>query len=101
MTLTPEHKKKLDAIAKKIKTTIIADARVSIGGFADAKEIDPNGTSEARARATYDYLVAAGAPKEKIIIAGFYGASWAWYPPTARNNRRVQVRLHQVHNNTP
>ncbi|WP_417546788.1 OmpA family protein [Marinobacter sp.] len=96
VVLTDAHKKKLDAVALNLKETKIPRVRVSIGGFADATEMDPSGTSEARARAVYDYLVVAGVPKEKIIIAGFFGAAWAWYPPTESRNRRAQVRVHLI-----
>jgi outer membrane protein OmpA-like peptidoglycan-associated protein len=93
--LTDDHKKKLDPIVAEIKKRNDPTILVSIDGFADATEKDPNVTSEARARAVESYLVAQGVPKANIMD-GFYGAAWARYPPSATEsrNRRVQVRVH-------
>jgi outer membrane protein OmpA-like peptidoglycan-associated protein len=94
--LTDVHKKQLDPIVAKIKKANDPTMLVSIEGFADATEKDPNATSEARARAVESYLLAQGVPIANIVMAGFFGAAWARYPPSAMEsrNRRVQVRVH-------
>ena len=93
--LTDVHKKMLDPIVAKIKKGNDPTMLVSIEGFADATEKDPNATSEARARAVESYLLAQGVPKANIVMAGFFGAAWARYRPSAieSRNRRVQVRV--------
>jgi outer membrane protein OmpA-like peptidoglycan-associated protein len=94
--LTADDKKKLDPIVAKIKESNDPSILVSIEGFADATEKDPNAISEARARVVESYLVAQGVPRANIVMAGFFGAAWARYPPspTESRNRRVQVRVH-------
>jgi hypothetical protein len=94
--LTNYHKKKLDPIAAKLKKANDPTMLVSIEGFADATEQDPNAASEARARAVESHLLAQGVPKANIVMAGFFGAAWARYRPstTESRNRRVQVRVH-------
>jgi outer membrane protein OmpA-like peptidoglycan-associated protein len=101
--LTADHKNKLDPIVAKIRNKNDRSVFVSVGGFADATETDPNGTSEARARAVESYLITNGVPKANVIIAGFFGAAWAIYPPSATEtrNRRVQVRVHYGHEPSP
>jgi outer membrane protein OmpA-like peptidoglycan-associated protein len=94
--LTADQKKQLDPIVEKIGKMKDPTVFVSVGGFADGSETDPNGTSEARARAVESYLVTKGVPKANVKIAGFFGSAWARYPPSATEtrNRRVQVRVH-------
>lgn len=94
-TLTADQKKSLDPIAVKVKGANDTSLYVTVGGFADATEKDPNGISEARARAAGSHLVAQGVPKDAIRM-DFFGAGWARFPPSAKEerNRRVQVRVH-------
>jgi hypothetical protein len=91
--LTADQQKKLDPIVAKVMGDPTLE--VEVGGFADATEKDPSSTSEARARAVESYLVAKGVPKGNVVMAGFFGAAWARYPPspTESRNRRVQVRV--------
>jgi outer membrane protein OmpA-like peptidoglycan-associated protein len=95
-TLTADQKKSLDPITAKVKERNDPTIYVSLGGFADATEKDPSGISEARAKAVESYLIAQGVPKASIVMAGFFGASWARFPqsPKEDRNRRVQVRVH-------
>lgn len=95
-TLTADQKKSLDPIAAKVKQENDPSTYVSLGGFADATEKDPSGISEARAKAVESYLVAQGVPKASIVMAGFFGAAWARFPPSPKEdrNRRVQVRVY-------
>jgi hypothetical protein len=97
--LSADQMIKLDSIVAQVKLSPTLE--VEVGGFADATEQDPIGTSEARARAVERYLVAHGVPQGKIVMAGFFGAGWARFPPssTESRNRRVQVRLR--HTPTP
>jgi hypothetical protein len=94
-TLTPDHKKALDPIAAKVKERNDPTIYVSLGGFADATEKDPGGVSEARAKAAESYLLGQGVPKASIVMDGFFGAAWARFPPSPKEdrNRRVQVRV--------
>jgi outer membrane protein OmpA-like peptidoglycan-associated protein len=95
-TLTVDQKKALDPIAAKVKERNDSTIYVSVGGFADSTEKDPNAISEARARAVERYLIAQGVPAASITFAGFFGSAWARFPPGAKEerNRRVQVRVH-------
>jgi outer membrane protein OmpA-like peptidoglycan-associated protein len=95
-TLTADQQKSLDPIAAKVKERKDPTIYVSLGGFADATEKDPSGISEARAKAVESYLVAQGVPQASIKMAGFFGAAWARFPPSPKEdrNRRVQVRVH-------
>ena len=95
-TLTADQKKSLDPIAAKVKERKDPTIYVSLGGFADATEKDPSGISEARAKAVESYLVAQGVPQASMVMAGFFGAAWARFPPNPKEdrNRRVQVRVH-------
>jgi hypothetical protein len=94
-TLTADQKKSLDPIAAKVKERKDPTIYVSLGGFADATEKDPSGISEARAKAVESYLVAQGVPEASIRM-DFFGAAWARFPPSPKEdrNRRVQVRVH-------
>jgi outer membrane protein OmpA-like peptidoglycan-associated protein len=91
-TLTADQERQLGPIVARVKQD--SKLKVEVGGFADATEIDPSGTSEQRAQAVASYLIGNGVPKVNLRVAGF-GASWARYPPSAREgrNRRVQIRL--------
>jgi outer membrane protein OmpA-like peptidoglycan-associated protein len=93
-TLTADQKKALDPIAAKFKEQ--KDLYVSLGGFADTTEKDPNSISEMRAKAVESYLLTQGVPKTSIVMDGFFGAAWARFPPGPKEdrNRRVQVRVH-------
>jgi outer membrane protein OmpA-like peptidoglycan-associated protein len=95
-TLTADQNKSLDPIATKVKERKDRTIYVSLGGFADATEKDPSAISEARAKAVESYLVAQGVPPASILMAGFFGAAWARFPPGPKEdrNRRVQVRVH-------
>jgi outer membrane protein OmpA-like peptidoglycan-associated protein len=99
--LTADQQKKLDPIVTKVKRDPTLE--VEVGGFADATEKDPGGTSEARARAVESYLVANGVPKGNVVMAGFFGAAWARYAPspTETRNRRVQVRVRMPQPSSP
>lgn len=92
-TLTAGQEKQLGPIVTKVKSD--PKLMVAVGGFADAIEKDPSGTSEQRAQTVASYLIGNGVPKDNLTVIG-YGATWARFPPSAREgrNRRVQLRLH-------
>jgi outer membrane protein OmpA-like peptidoglycan-associated protein len=100
-SLTPAQKSKIDPIVTKFRSdpTLLSDkdVRVEIGGFADVGELKPHATSEARALAVQDYLVARGVPRAHIRLAGFFGTSWPLFPGGGANAgyRRVQLRIHR------
>jgi outer membrane protein OmpA-like peptidoglycan-associated protein len=91
-TLTSAHKKPLDQIVEQLKK--YANLSVIVGGFADESEKDPFGISEQRAVTVKSYLIDHGVQKDRIKIGGF-GATWARFPPSTKENRhrRVQILL--------
>jgi hypothetical protein len=96
-SLTVEQQVQLDGIAKTFATRASQspDCAIELGGFADASEADPGGTSERRIEAVAAYLIDKGVGKDKLYVAGAFGAAWARFPPSAgeSRNRRVQIRI--------
>ena len=92
-TLTSDHKKQLDPIVEQFKK--FSNLSAAVGGFADESEKDPFGISQQRAANVKSYLIDHGVQKERIESGGF-GATWARFPPSAKENRnrRVQILLH-------
>ena len=92
-TLTQVHKKKLDQVVEQFKK--FSNLSAIVGGFADESEKDPFGISERRAANVESYLLDHGVQKKRIEIGG-YGATWARFPSSAKENRnrRVQILLH-------
>ncbi len=93
--LNADQENKIDPIIAKLKRD--PALVVEVGGFADASEKDPRTTSEARASAVKRYLAEHGVREASIVIAGYFGATWARFPPspTESRNRRVQLRVHR------
>ena len=90
--LSAEHEKQLTPIVSKLLNDPKLGA--AVGGFADADETDPMGTSEARARAVARFLKDKGIAESRLNLTGF-GATWARFTPGVKEtrNRRVQIRL--------
>jgi hypothetical protein len=101
-TLTSDHTKQLDPIVERFKK--FANLSAIVGGFADESEKDPFAISQQRAANVKRYLIDHGVQKEIIVKgkkqerigAGGLGASWARFPPSAKENRnrRVQILLY-------
>jgi outer membrane protein OmpA-like peptidoglycan-associated protein len=95
-TLTADQERQLDPIVARVKGDTGLKV-VVVGGFGDAMDRDPMGTSERRAQAVANYLTGKGVP-EAILELRTYGATWARYEPSTKEskegrNRRVQLRL--------
>jgi hypothetical protein len=95
--LNSDHQKQLDAIANEFKRQNYSRLKIELGGFADATETDPVGTSDRRLHAAGDYLIGKGVPTDNLRLAGegAFGAAWARFPPgpNESRNRRVQLRF--------
>ena len=74
--LSSDQQKQLDAIADEFKSRKNPSLGIELGGFADATETDPIGTSDRRLHAAGDYLISKGVPRANLQRAG-RGSVWS------------------------